>query len=323
MIDVTALGEFLIDFTPHGENEEGVRLLEENPGGAPVNVLTALSRLGKKTAFIGKVGDDLHGHFLARVLEDNGIDGRGLRFSKAAYTTLAFVALSPGGERTFSFARAPGADTTLTVEELPGELLRDSRILHVGSLSMTHEPARSATLAAVEVAKKAGALISYDPNYRAPLWPSEEEAVRRMRFLAPRADLVKLSDEETKLLTGEEDPRRAAEGLLEQGAALVAVTLGGKGALVANRNAVVSRPGHGVPMVDTTGAGDAFWGGLLARLLELGGAPEELSGEELLDLARWGNAAAALCIGKRGAIPAMPTGEEVRRLLEGEALGCE
>lgn len=318
MIDVTALGEFLIDFTPHGETEGGVRLLEENPGGAPVNMLTVLSRLGKRTAFIGKVGDDLHGRFLARVLEDNGIDGRGLRFSGTAYTTLAFVALAPDGQRTFSFARSPGADTTLTVEELPRELLKDSRILHVGSLSMTQEPARSATLAAVETAKAAGALISYDPNYRAPLWPSEEEAVKRMRFLVPRADLVKLSDEETKLLTGEKDPRRAAGRVLEQGASLVAVTLGGSGALVANRNAVVSRPGHAVPVVDTTGAGDAFWGGLLARLLEVGKAPEALSGEDLLDLARWGNAAAALCIGKKGAIPAMPTEGEVRRLLEGE-----
>ena len=177
MTDVTALGEVLIDFTPYGRSEAGRNLFEQNPGGAPANVLAALSKMGRKTAFIGKVGDDLHGVFLRKTLEDLGIDTSGMITDPAYFTTLAFVGLE-NGERSFSFARKPGADTQLRSDEIPERLLRETRIFHFGSLSLTDEPARQATLFAVKKAKENGALISYDPNYRAPLWPDEETAKR-------------------------------------------------------------------------------------------------------------------------------------------------
>ena len=207
MFDVTALGEVLIDFTPCGTSEGGRNLFEQNPGGAPANVLAALSRLGRKTAFIGKVGEDMHGLLLKETLEDCGVDVSGMLVDPAYFTTLAFVALKDG-ERSFSFARKPGADTRLTKEEVRTELLKKTKIFHCGSLSLTDEPARSATLYAVETARKAGALISYDPNYRAPLWRSQEEAVAQMRSLIPFVDIMKISDEETARAAGNRRMRR-------------------------------------------------------------------------------------------------------------------
>lgn len=201
MTDITAVGELLIDFTEAGLGENGRRLFEQNPGGAPANLLTLAARLGFYTAFAGKVGRDMHGIYLKSVLEREGIDTRGLVLSDEAFTTLAFVALSETGERTFSFARKPGADTLLRKDELPLGLLRDTRILHFGSLSLTDEPARSATLFAVETEKRSGALISYDPNYRAPLWKSRSEAVDRMRSVLPLVDILKLSEDEAALLS--------------------------------------------------------------------------------------------------------------------------
>ena len=182
--DVTALGELLIDFTDSGLSPAGMQLCERNPGGAPANVLAALARFGHQTAFLGKVGADMHGDFLRDTLMTAGIDVRGLISDPEVFTTLAFVALDPGGERSFSFARKPGADTCLRQEELDCQRLRDTRVLHIGSLSMTREPVRSATVAAVHIARDAGAVISYDPNYRASLWPSREAAEEQMRRLA-------------------------------------------------------------------------------------------------------------------------------------------
>ena len=312
-MELTVLGELLIDFTQAGESENGMRLFEQNPGGAVANVATAAARLGHKTAFIGKVGNDMHGRFLARVLEEVGIDCRGLVFSDEAFTTLAFVALDEKGERSFSFARKPGADTCLRPEELNQELLQSSRILHVGSLSLTAEPARSATLSAIRQAKTAGSIISYDPNYRASLWENEDQAREQMRSLLSMVDIMKLSDNETALLTDCSCPRQAALALNGRGIPCVAVTLGAAGALVCvgGKTEIVS--GFPVPAVrDTTGAGDAFWGGFLARFLETGLKPEELHLSDAVEFARWGNAAAACCIQKRGAIPAMPDRAELR-----------
>ena len=312
-MELTVLGELLIDFTQAGESENGMRLFEQNPGGAVANVATAAARLGHKTAFIGKVGNDMHGRFLARVLEEVGIDCRGLVFSDEAFTTLAFVALDEKGERSFSFARKPGADTCLRPEELNRELLQSSRILHVGSLSLTAEPARSATLTAIRQAKTAGSIISYDPNYRASLWENEDQAREQMRSLLSMVDIMKLSDNETALLTDCSCPRQAALALNGRGIPCVAVTLGAAGALVCvgGKTEIVS--GFPVPAVrDTTGAGDAFWGGFLARFLETGLKPEELHLSDAVEFARWGNAAAACCIQKRGAIPAMPDRAELR-----------
>lgn len=316
MMELTVLGELLIDFTQAGESENGMRLFEQNPGGAVANVAAAAARLGHKTAFIGKVGNDMHGRFLAQVLEETGIDCRGLVFSETAFTTLAFVALDEKGERSFSFARKPGADTCLGTEELDRELLQSSRILHVGSLSLTAEPARSATLAAIRQAKAAGAVISYDPNYRASLWESESQAKEQMRSLTPMVDMMKLSDNETALLTGYSSPRQAALALNKQGISCVVVTLGAAGALVCVGGETQTIPGLPVPTVrDTTGAGDAFWGGFLARFLESGLKAEEIRLGDALEFARWGNAAAACCIQKRGAIPAMPDRTELARWL--------
>ncbi len=314
MYDVTALGEVLIDFTPCGTSDGGRALFEQNPGGAPANVLTALSRLGQKTAFIGKVGEDMHGQLLKETLEACGVDVRGLIVDPAYFTTLAFVALK-NGERSFSFARKPGADTQLTREEVNLDILKNTRIFHCGSLSLTDEPARSATLYAVQAAKEAGALISYDPNYRAPLWKSSQEAVVHMRSVIPYVDIMKISDEETLLLTDREKPEDAAEALLEQGVSCVVVTLGGDGALMKTRNFCVREKGKKRTVVDTTGAGDSFWGGILSRFAASGAKPGELTEEQGKEFLRFANAVAGLCVERRGGIPAMPSLEEVLKEL--------
>ena len=301
--DIAALGELLIDFTDRGLSDAGMRLFEQNPGGAPANMLAAAARLGERTAFIGKVGDDMHGRFLRDTLTAAGIDVTGLVLSPDVFTTLAFVALDDRGERHFSFARKPGADTCLRSDELPAPLLSSARVLHVGSLSLTDEPARSATFAAVEAAKRAGAVISYDPNYRAALWTDEAAAAAQMR------------DEETLLLTGAAEPEEAAHRLLAQGVSCVAVTLGERGALVAVAGGMQTAPAFASDPVDTTGAGDGFWGGFLHRMLTLDKRPAALTVADAADCARWGNATAALCITRRGGIPAMPALGDVQALL--------
>lgn len=308
------MGELLIDFTEAGISHSGMRLFEQNPGGAPANVLAALSRLGKNTAFIGKVGADMHGEFLRGVLQENNIDTTALLQDPTVFTTLAFVGLGPDGERNFSFARKPGADTCLKPEELCSETFSHLKVFHFGSLSLTQEPARSATLRAIHMAKEAGAWISYDPNYRAALWPDREAAVRAMRSVLPWVNLVKLSDEETELLTGCAEPRQALEKLLAQGVAIACVTLGAGGALVAPAHGMRHVAGYPTRVTDTTGAGDCFWGGFLNTLLEKGlgpRAPRDFTLDEVADAADFGNAAASLCVEKRGAIPAMPRRDEV------------
>lgn len=312
--DVTALGELLVDFTDCGRSADGMRVFEQNPGGAPANVLCALAGFGMKTAFIGKVGQDAQGDFLRGVLREKGVDTTGLIRDPSVFTTLAFVTLSASGERGFSFARKPGADAELSPDELNTEILERTRVFHFGSLSLTREPARSATLRALEVAKGAGALVSYDPNYRAPLWDSREEAAAGMRGVLGLADMVKLSAEETALLTGREEPAAAALELLRAGADVAVVTLGKNGALVRTREGwdVVQAPN--CPVVDTTGAGDAFWAGFLYKLLESGLSPGELPLKTAKSCALFGNLTACLCIQKRGAVPAMPNLERVRAL---------
>lgn len=317
MFDVTALGEILIDFTPCGRSAAGQRIFEQNPGGAPANVLTCLSKCGKKTAFIGKVGKDMHGAFLKSVLEENDICTDGLLEDENAFTTLAFVALSDSGERSFSFARKPGADTCLTKEEIKKDLIANSKIFHIGSLSLTAEPVKSASFYALELATEYGCIISYDPNYRAPLWDSREKAIEGMRSVLSYVDVMKLSDEETELLTGISEPEMAAKKLLENGISIVAVTLGADGALICTKEGCEHVKGYQVQMVDTTGAGDSFWGGFLTQLLESGKMPCEVSLKEAAAFADYGNAVASLCVEKRGAIPAMPTKAEVEKRMKG------
>ena len=311
MFDAVALGEILIDFTSCGKSAAGQRIFEQNPGGAPANVLTCLSKFGKKTAFLGKIGKDMHGAFLKSILEDNHINTAGLAEDDSVFTTLAFVALSDSGERSFSFARKPGADTCLTEAELKKEIIKDSKILHIGSLSLTVDPSKSTTFKALEVAKANGVIVSYDPNYRAPLWDSKDAAIKGMRSVLSYVDLMKISDEETELLTGIKDPEAAAKKLLEQGVKVVAVTLGSEGALVCTKEGSKHVPGYKADMVDTTGAGDSFWGGFLNQFIESGKKPCEVTLDEAAMFAKFGNAVASLCVEKRGAIPAMPTLEDV------------
>lgn len=317
MYDVTALGELLIDFTPSGISAGGQRLFEQNPGGAPANVLAALNKCGLKTAFLGKVGNDMHGHFLQETLEQAGIDCKGLIVDDSVFTTLAFVALNDKGERSFSFARKPGADTMLRPEELDLQILQNSRVFHVGSLSLTDEPVKSATHFALKTAKENGSIISYDPNYRAPLWNSKEDAIREMRSVLEYVDVMKISDEETSLLTPESAPEKAAAYLIQHGVPLVAVTLGAEGAYVCTREGGQVVPGFSSKVVDTTGAGDSFWGGFLYKLVDSGKKPCDVTLSEAVKFARFGNAVASLCVEKRGGIPGIPVLEDVlQRLAE-------
>ena len=292
-VDIVALGELLIDFTEAGYGKDGMKLFEQNPGGAPANLLTVASHMGYRTSFIGKVGKDMHGAFLKRTLQNEGIAVDHLIEDDKYFTTLAFVEIDENGERKFSFARKPGADTQLRKEELDPTLLQKGKIFHFGSLSLTDEPAKSATLEAVHIAKDAGALISYDPNYRASLWRNEQTAVQEMKAVIPFADVMKVSDEESLLLTGKNSYEEAAEELLSMGPELIAITLGS----------------------DTTGAGDSFWGGFLSQFLSLNKAIDEMDWNDLRACARQGNAVACLCVQKRGGIPAIPKKREVMEFL--------
>ena len=315
--ELIALGEVLIDFTQAGFSANGQALFERNAGGAPANVAVQAARLGMPVQFVGKVGTDMHGDFLKRALQECGVDVSSVAQDPDAFTTLAFVEVDPlTAERSFSFARKLGADTRLSPADVPDQAVRACRVLHVGSLSLTDEPARSATLHAVELARQAGALISYDPNYRASLWPTEHEAIERMETLLHRADLVKINEDEAVLLCGTNDADKAARRILDYGAALVAVTLGSQGALIATRAENVFVPTFPCQPRDATGAGDSFWGAFLYRLVHeqevrTAGDLAALSREELLSAGSFACAAASCCVERPGAIPAMPGKREV------------
>lgn len=316
MFDIVALGESLIDFTPSGKNELGVKLFARNPGGAPANVLAMAAKLGKNAAFIGKVGDDDFGLFLRDTMLRAGIDVSGLRMASDMKTTLAFVQLSASGDRSFSFYRKPGADVCLRSDEVDDALLRECRVFHFGSVSLTDEPCRTATFDAARRAKAYGAVISFDPNYRPPLWDSKKWARREMLEALPLADIIKVSDNELEMLTGHTDLEDGAKVLAEHGAALVMVTLGPKGAYFRTEKASGLVPAYEVKTVDTTGAGDAFVGALLAQI-------SGLSIEQLRDMTedKWKetvtfcNAAGSLTTTRRGAIPALPTRKEIEKCI--------
>lgn len=313
--DVAALGELLIDFTEVGSSTGERKMFEQNPGGAPANFLTAISHMGYRTAFIGKVGVDMHGDYLKKTLFEEGICTDWIKQDENVFTTLAFVTIDKNGERNFSFARKPGADTCLEVSDLDEVLLENCKIFHIGSLSLTDNPARTSTFEAVKIAKRAGAVISYDPNYRSSLWKNETSAVNMMKQMIPYADMMKVSDEESLLITGEKDYAKAAGYLLKMGPKIVAVTLGEKGVLLAAGNMCEVISGFQVSTVDTTGAGDSFWGGFISRFLEYNKSIGDMSSQEWKNYARAGNAVAALCVGKRGGIPAIPQRKEVESFL--------
>ncbi len=312
MFDVTALGELLIDFAPHSTNAAGYPVLSANPGGAPGNFLAALNAYGRATAMIGKVGDDMFGRLLVNTLRSAGIDTRGVVMDPDRFTTLAFVSLDASGNRDFSFARKPGADTCLRPEELDEALIRGSRVFHFGTLSLTDEPARSATERAVSLAKAAGALISVDPNLRKPLWPDMDAAKRALEWSLRQADIVKISDEEIDFLWGLSPEAGAQKLLHEYGASLVYATLGPKGCHAATKHAAVTVPSPaGIHVVDTTGAGDIFGGSAMSRFLALGKAPDDLAEADLAAITRFACTAASLSTQKHGGISSVPAMEEV------------
>ena len=310
MIDITTIGEILIDLTQSGKTEQGIPKFDANPGGAPANLAVAAARLGARTAFIGRVGKDSFGDYLKRCLAENGVDVRGLSVDEKARTTLAVVALDERGERTFSFYRDPSADVNLSPEHIPQELLGNTRILHFGSVSLTADPARTATLYAAKAAKACGACVSYDPNYRASLWSDEATAIQHMLSPLDLVDILKVSDEELPLLAGTADPVEGSRRLAEKGPRLVLVTLGAHGAFYR----FDGHTGHvpGVPCVvgDTNGSGDTFFGAALSKLVKLGSL-DELTVSELERIVAFANKAASITTSRHGAIPAMPTLAEV------------
>lgn len=309
MKDIVAIGEVLIDLTQKGTDELGVGQYAANPGGAPANLAVAAARLGAETAFIGKVGADAFGSYLRRVLEENGVDTTGMLTDAHEHTTLAVVSVDGTGERSFSFYRDPSADVNLRAEEIPAALLRDTRVLHFGSVSLTAEPARSATLYAAKMARENGCLVSYDPNYRESLWHSREEAVAQMKAALPLCDILKISDEELPLLTGTNDPAEGSRQLSELGIRLIFVTLGADGAFYRMGEHTGSVPGIRVKVGDTNGAGDTFFGAALSKLVREN--LDTLTPERLAEIAAFANKAASITTSRHGAIPAMPRLEEI------------
>ncbi len=312
MIDVVALGELLVDFTCLCVDDEGYPTLAAHPGGAPANYLAALAKYGAKTALLGKVGADAFGRQLIATLQKTGIETKGIVADGNVFTTLAFVTLDETGNRAFSFARKPGADTCLQDIEIDLSLIDQARVFHFGSLSLTDEPARSATYRAVSYAKSQGKLICYDPNLRKPLWKDLENGRKQILWGLSQADVVKISDEEAAYLF-DMGPAAGAEHILTHyGAKLVFVTCGADGCWFANQNACGAVPGlSNIPVVDTTGAGDIFGGSAMWKLLQMGKAPQDLTERELREIAGFACTAAGLSTTQRGGISSVPSYEAV------------
>lgn len=316
MLDVVALGELLIDFTCKGQDGQGYPLMEAHPGGAPANFLAALAKLGAKTALLGKVGDDAFGRLLIGTLEDAGIDTSGLLMDESVFTTLAFVTLDASGDREFSFARKPGADTCIRKEELNLSLIEQAKLFHFGTLSLTDEPARSATKYAVEFAKSKRKLITFDPNLRKPLWDDLDAAKEQILWGLKQADVVKISDEEVEFLLGLNAEDGAKYILSHYPVKLVFVTCGADGCYFANGKATGHVPAlRDINVVDTTGAGDIFGGSAVWMLLQSGKAPDELEGQELGCIATFASAAAGLSTTQPGGISSVPGREQILHAL--------
>lgn len=311
LFDVTALGELLIDFTENGTSSQRNPLLEANPGGAVCNVLAMLGRLGKKTAFIGKVGQDMFGTQLKNAVEEVGIDTRALFMDEEVHTTLAFVHTYPDGDRDFSFYRNPGADMMLRKDEVPADLIQNSRLFHFGTLSSTHEGVREATRHALEIAKDAGCIITFDPNLRPPLWKSLEDAKREMEYGMTKCDVLKISDNEVEFLFGTTDYDKGAALIREKyNIPLVLITMGKDGSRAYYKDMrVEAAPFLQENTIETTGAGDTFCASILNYVLEHG--LNDLTEENLLEMLTFANAAASLITTRKGALRVMPSRQEV------------
>lgn len=314
--DVIAMGELLIDFTMSGQSEQGNNLFEACPGGAPCNVLALLNKMGKKTAFLGKVGKDQFGTLLRATLEDVGINTSNLLTDEQVNTTLAFVHTFPDGDREFSFYRNPGADMMLTAEEVDEEFLAKTRLFHFGTLSMTHEGVREATKKALKAAKDKGLLISFDPNLRPPLWSSLELAKEQMEYGFGFCDILKISDNEIQFVSGKEDYDEGIRYLQETyQIPLILLTMGKDGSRAYYKGMRVERAGFSCRTIETTGAGDTFCGSSLNYILEHDF--DNLTEEQLGEMLTFANAAAAIVTTRKGAIRAMPEKEEVEKLIRG------
>lgn len=314
--DVVALGELLVDFTDNGLSEQGNALFEANPGGAPCNVLAMLKKLGRSCAFIGKVGEDMFGHLLRDVAEEAGICMDYLAVDREARTTLAFVKKLDNGDRDFSFYRNPGADMMLTEGDLPLEVIESCRVFHFGTLSMTHEGVRRATCKAIDCARKSGALISFDPNLRPPLWDDLEEARKQIRYGLSRCDILKIADNELEFMTGQTDFDEGAAILRKQhpNIRLLNVTAGPEGSYSYYKNLRVFQPALKLGgVIETTGAGDTFCASVLNFVLEHG--LDGLTAEDLSAMLRFANTAAYLVTTKKGAIRSMPEPKDVDAIL--------
>ena len=319
--DVIALGELLIDMTDNGVSGQGNTLFEANPGGAPCNVLAMLNKLGHKVGFIGKVGDDIFGNKLKRVLDEVGIDTSNLIIDKEARTTLAFVETFEDGDRDFSFYRNPGADMMLRKEEVDVSLLQDTRIFHFGTISMTHPEVREATKFSIDEAKKSGAIISFDPNLREPLWNSLDDAKVQVLYGLTKCDILKISDNEIQWLTGEKDYTAGVKKIRkENNIPLILVSLGKEGS-----RAYYKKPDSGEEIIvevqpflqkntiETTGAGDTFGGCVLNYVLEKG--LDNLSEDDLKEMLTFANGAASIITTRKGALRVMPDRKEVEELI--------
>lgn len=310
-MDVVALGELLIDFTDNGVSSQGNHLFEANPGGAPCNVLSCLQKLGHSTAFIGKVGKDSFGELLASAVREQGICTDGLRFDEEVPTTLAFVHTKPDGDRDFSFYRNPGADMMLGKEEVSQKLVQSAKIFHFGSLSMTSERSEAATKYAIETAKESGALVSFDPNLRPPLWKDLQTAKAKIQYGLSQCDILKISDNEIEFMTGQEDIEKGVLQLLEEyHIPLVCATMGKDGSKAFYRgNIVIGNPFLSEETVETTGAGDTFCGCMLHFVLRYG--LEGFTQEVLQEMLSFANAAACLVTTRKGALRVLPSVSEI------------
>lgn len=312
--DVVAMGELLIDFAMAGESGQGNQMFEACPGGAPCNVLAMLNQLGKKTAFIGKVGNEQFGKLLKSTIEEIGIESKGLLMDEEIPTTLAFVHTFPDGDREFSFYRKPGADMMLEKTEVDYDLIRRAKIFHFGTLSMTDEPVRTTTKEALAAAKEAGCLISFDPNLRPPLWKSLDTAKEMMEYGFEYCDILKISDNEIQFVSGKEDYDEGIKYLQEKyGIPLILLTLGKDGSRAYYKDMRVEQGGFSLETIETTGAGDTFCGSALSGVLDR--EFENLTEQELKEILVFSNAAAALITTRKGAIRSMPKKSEVEELL--------
>lgn len=323
-MELVSMGVFIMDMFP---SETGKRLVEvpayiPTPGGAMANVAVAAARLGLKSAFIGKVGDDAFGHYLADIIKREGVDSRGLRFDRKARTTMNFHAKLQGGVIEYLFYRNPGADTTLRIDELDTELIQGAKVLHFDSLCLTDEPMRSTMLEAIHLAERSGAVVSFDVNYRPVLWETPGDFVRCVFDTLPKVDIVKLNDEELILVCPGKETEDAAAELVERGPKLCLVTRGSEGSYFRTKIGGCFIPAFDVEVKDTIGCGDAFIGGFLTRMIKEGLRPDTASPEKIADMVRYADTVAALTATKYGGLPALPLSEEVEMLYKGRRDAC-